>query len=201
MSLSSLSPSLSLSLSHPCPCHCHYLCTPHPPCEQLLAVAERGAGSSWHVGAISASLVPITSSSYSMRAGAHSGSGGCCPVIPVVRHPVPVCLCSVSMSPVPHLSLPPFQHPLLSAASTCEQLPTAVEGAVVVSWLLSHPRRSSSCYPAHSRGWGCCCVQVYVVVVPVLPPSLIVLLLSLVVPWSSLSQLAPKRFFSNQIMK
>jgi hypothetical protein len=80
MSPSSSSLSLSLSLFHPCPhCHCH-LCTPHPPCEQLLTVAERGAGSSWCVGAISVSSVPIASSSHSMRAGAHSSSGGCCPV-------------------------------------------------------------------------------------------------------------------------
>jgi hypothetical protein len=127
MSLSSSS--LSLSLSHPCPCPCPCPChrchlrTPHPPCEQLLAAAERGAGSSWHVGAISVSSVPIASSSHSVRAGAHSGSGGCCPVIPVVRRLVPVCLCSASVSP--HSSLSPFHRPSLSAASTrdppCEQ--------------------------------------------------------------------------------
>jgi hypothetical protein len=127
--------------------------------------------------------------------------------------PSPVCHCPCSIVPRCWL-LAPTIHPMSSGSQGWgqvlghslslalllpipphEQLPVVVEGVVVVSWLLSHPCHLLSHYPAHGCGWGCCCVWVYMVVVSVLPPSLVILLLSPVVPWSSLFQLAPKKVF------
>ena len=92
MSPSSLSPSPSLSSCCCCCCCCScVIFTPliHP----MSSCSQQRRGVLGCPGMLASS---VPSSSYSMQAGAHSGSGGCCPMVPVVWHPVRVCPCSAS---------------------------------------------------------------------------------------------------------